>query len=263
MTSGERLFAVVRDEVLPARAQFGPAWQSLRETLDNIGGSPGLHDYFTGAAAVIALRRMVQLWRHDVDTTPRVENARVRAASKLLTEAIFPGLDSQLAGKVARQLVEAVENSNRDISKATRSRVLAVSSSHRCYICNWPLSKTAKEKDPGFLTLEHLWPKSLGGDSVEENLLPACKRCQDAKADGISWEWVNVHNWVLPPSPSSEALKSIPWSVRIARHHSLILEVSRAERKSLKTSALQLGPFNNLFCESDDSPVTFFDLRLQ
>jgi len=263
VTSGERLFSTVRDEILPARAQFGTGWRSLRDTIDNIGGGPGLHDYLGGAAAVIALRRMVHFWRHEIETTMPAENARVRLAARILTENIFPGLDTQLASKAARQLIDAVANSNRDVSKATRRRVLSALPGLRCYICNRTLSKTAEQKDPSFLTLEHLWPRSLGGESVEENLLPACVRCQNKKADSVSWEWINVHNWVLPPSPSEDALNSIPRSVRIARHHQLIFELSRSERCSLKESALRVGPFEQLSHAGGTLPVTFFDLRLQ
>ena len=30
-------------------------------------------------------------------------------------------------------------------------------------------------------TCEHIWPRSYGGDSIEENLLPSCKSCNSNK----------------------------------------------------------------------------------
>lgn len=46
---------------------------------------------------------------------------------------------------------------------------------NRCAYCGGRL----EYKD---LTLDHVVPKSKGGDKMEENLFPACRRCNELKA---------------------------------------------------------------------------------
>lgn len=42
---------------------------------------------------------------------------------------------------------------------------------------------------PSALTMDHLIPMIRGGRSVRENLVPACKPCNDAKKHRLPTEW--------------------------------------------------------------------------
>lgn len=123
------------------------------------------------------------------------------------------------------------------------------------------LDLSARDGDPAQFTLEHLWPSSLGGDSEEENLLPACIYCQNKKADGMSWEWPNLHNVVLSPLPSASALASVGREIKIARHYFEAMQLCDTENMTLKEAFLKLGPMNDLAHVSTDEPVTFFHLK--
>lgn len=59
------------------------------------------------------------------------------------------------------------------IGKAKRARIIAKHDG-RCAICG------AK---PPKLTLDHILPRSKGGTQEEENLQPACARCNRLKGD--------------------------------------------------------------------------------
>ncbi len=52
----------------------------------------------------------------------------------------------------------------------------------RCYYCR-------KEFSPGDLTMDHMIPLVRGGRSVKENLVPACKDCNNKKKYLLPTEW--------------------------------------------------------------------------
>ncbi len=52
----------------------------------------------------------------------------------------------------------------------------------RCYYCGRKVS-------PSELTMDHVIPLSRGGQSVRENLVPACKECNIKKKNLLPWEW--------------------------------------------------------------------------
>jgi hypothetical protein len=102
----------------------------------------------------------------------------------------------------------------------------------------------------------------MGGDSVEENLLPACKRCQNVTKDAMSWEWLNIHNIVLPASPSVDALDSVSQRVRYARHYFEALRSTETQHLSLKEAFLRLGAMKSPITHVRTGlPLTFFDLQ--
>lgn len=44
-------------------------------------------------------------------------------------------------------------------------------------------------------TLDHVIPKSDGGSTVTENLIPACKRCNGSKSNEDWGEWYKRQQW--------------------------------------------------------------------
>ena len=42
---------------------------------------------------------------------------------------------------------------------------------------------------PGPLTIDHVWPRSRGGTNARENLLPACRACNQANGNRTPEEW--------------------------------------------------------------------------
>ena len=47
-------------------------------------------------------------------------------------------------------------------------------------------------------TLDHVRPRSQGGLTVEENLVPACRRCNGAKSSADWREWFAAQAWHCP-----------------------------------------------------------------
>lgn len=52
----------------------------------------------------------------------------------------------------------------------------------KCYYCG-------RKVKPSELTMDHLIPLARGGKSVRENLVPACKDCNNKKKYLLPWEW--------------------------------------------------------------------------
>jgi hypothetical protein len=65
------------------------------------------------------------------------------------------------------------------IPKALRARV-AAQGQYRCGYCLTSESIVGYEMD-----IDHLIPEALGGQTVEENLWPACNRCNEHKGDRV------------------------------------------------------------------------------
>lgn len=261
-TAGERLFLLIRGDVLDSLGNKQANWMNFGQLIEMTGGGGDFTDYLRGAISAFAMRRLLRFWASEIDLTPNEAN-HVRRVSKFVNEELFVGLDKQLTAEVARAVVAAHVVSSKEIPRGVRKLVTRDRQRLHCYLCNQPLDPDAIEGTEEFLTLEHLWPSSIGGDSIEENLLPACHECQGISKDTISWEWVNVHNYVLPPLPSAEALKrGVGPRVRYARHYLEAIRLCDAERLTLKESFLKLGPMNDAVGHRITRlPVTFFDLE--
>lgn len=115
---------------------------------------------------------------------------------------------------------------------------------YKCYSCDRELSATAQREDASFLSYDHVWPHSFGGDSVEVNLLPSCQDCNTAKQHTISWEWGLVQS-TLPQTELGEAeLHSLRLTraSKIALHMRAALDYARMHGTTLKDGFLAVGP---------------------
>ncbi|WP_295641723.1 hypothetical protein [uncultured Methylibium sp.] len=261
-TAGERLFLLLRDGVFDSLGNKQANWANFSELISRAGGDGDFADYVRGAMSAFAMRRLLRFWASEIGMTPDEAN-HVRRVSRFINEDLFPSLDAQLTAQVARGVIAAHAASSIEIPVGVRKLVVRDQKRLHCYLCRQSLDPAAGRDSKEFLTLEHLWPTSIGGDSVEANLLPACLVCQKITKDTISWEWVNVHNYVLPPQPSAKALdKGIGPRVRYARHYLEVLRLCDAEGLTLKESFLKVGPMNSeLRHRTTRLPVTFFDLE--
>ena len=56
---------------------------------------------------------------------------------------------------------------------------------HKCVYCG-------ESHEPHQLTLDHVRPKSLGGEDLTSNLVPACRRCNQDKGSTHWLEWMRA-----------------------------------------------------------------------
>lgn len=260
-TQGERLFLLIRDQLLEASGRGHIRWSNLCGLFEQVGGRPDFGDYLRGAAAIHVMRRLLRFWEAERQITGQ-ESQYVRKIASYIRDEVFTSLGDEDISRLARAVIAAEKSCNQPISPSVRSRVVAGRQQLQCYLCTAALSPSAPEGQVGFLTLEHLWPQSVGGDSIEENLLPSCTRCQDTTKDTMSWEWFNLHNIVLPPNPSATAIASVTRKGHFARHFLEVMRVAHERHLSIKEAFVALGPMRQpVGMVATGGPTTFFDLE--
>ena len=260
-TQGERLFLLLRDNLLEASGHGHIRWSNLSSLFDQVGGRPEFGSYLRGAAAIHVMRRLLRFWEAERPITGQ-ESQYVRKLASYIRDEVLTSLGEENASRLARSVIAAEKSCNQSISRSVRSRVIDRRNTVHCYLCSAALSPQAPEGQPGFLTLEHLWPQSVGGDSIEENLLPACVRCQDTTKDTMSWEWFSIHNVVLPANPSNRAIASVTRKGHFARHVLEVMRLASVKSLTLKEAYTAVGPIKQPVSSAyTGSPTTFFDLE--
>jgi len=90
--------------------------------------------------------------------------------------------------KIATLLVECLRERDREISQNLKDSIRkeAQRRGTKCYLCGCEID-FERTDTPRFnsFTLDHLWPRKMGGKSLESNLKIACKRCNELKTDYI------------------------------------------------------------------------------
>ena len=77
-----------------------------------------------------------------------------------------------------------VVNDRNDIPKQI-AKNMQRDSGPDCYLCGCKLVKVSGHTNS--VTVDHIWPKLFAGESLEDNLLVACKDCNEKKAHAITW----------------------------------------------------------------------------
>jgi hypothetical protein len=261
-TKGERLFLLLRDELLVTIGNGHQNWSNFQSLLNQVSGNEEFGNYLRGATAIQLMRRLLRHWK---DERPQIaqEPQFVGSVVKHIREEGLPGLSDADTSKLARAVIEAEQSSRQTINLSTRRAIVNGKILIPCYLCSSMLSPSAPQDSNDHLTLEHLWPQSIGGDSIEDNLLPACKKCQIITKDTISWEWLNIHNMVLPAEPSSQALEALSKNKKFcfAKHYHEAFNFANTNNISLKEALLRIGPMKTQMAAGfTGNPVTFFDL---
>jgi hypothetical protein len=260
ITSGEKLFYLIRDEALVQLNHRGVSWTNIGVLFDDLSGNPEFANYIKGATSIYIMRRLLRYWKNERDSIGN-QSSYVKSVSRFIKDEVFPTLDTELISKISRSVINAVDSSEKAINPAVRKNVIAKRQNLTCYLCGHSLDPNAKEETETFLTLEHLWPTSIGGDSIEDNLMPACKKCQEDTKDTAAWEWLNIHNLVFSVNPSPEELK-VSRKVRFAKHYFEAVKLAHSNNLSLKEAFMQNGPTKTpLSHTSTGLPITFFDLN--
>lgn len=138
----------------------------------------------------------------------------------------------------------AVDASLEEISNGTRNAITTWANlcHPHCYLCGRILQFNDSESASQF-TIDHIWPRDFGGDSSEENLLPACKDCNNNhKKNYPTWAMTNIQSLLLGFGPSANSLKRITGTSRYAIQQRLVQSVAVEKQLTLKCAYLTVGP---------------------
>lgn len=108
--------------------------------------------------------------------------------------------------ELAKRVGQIAEQKRRD--KNIESAAMGRGRLH-CYLCGHELATKGR---PGKkLSIEHVWPISLGGETVEANLLPACGPCNSHRKHTVSWATGPLHSTFLSAdeTPSRDLTLSV------------------------------------------------------
>lgn len=140
------------------------------------------------------------------------------AAERDIKQAILDTMiiDYQDVADLFVRLEPAIRAARREVSDGLRKAIegFARREMSYCYLCGSDLDFVANA--PTSFTVDHVWPRAYGGDSVEENLLPACRSCNERKDKTPSWAIYPVQALVAGFRLDDEGLARMPKEMRFA-----------------------------------------------
>lgn len=220
VTRGEELY-----HFMCANLQQIPHIQSLSVVGDFARRTTRFLEFLDGTIRFHTFARAIQFGRLVLvrDDLPSYDD-KTRELQNLCLEMLEIGAHNcdDLPALLKLILNAATEAEKDSISVVQKEIVLQDYLSRRsdlkCYMCDGPLDVSIKDQyvtdvdveqhlsqitqtdllnkikkrmrseyNPGYVEYDHVWPRSLGGDSVADNLLPICPPCNRHKTNIVSW----------------------------------------------------------------------------
>lgn len=263
-TAGERLFQHIIKDVIGENSHI--ELQNL-ELLKSGGRAAAFFDYFLGIYAFNFLGRCL---RKAASIQKTIEDESLHQS--FLTQYFQKTLEIPNAAgernldQLAQLSLYAASYSGKDISKRTKSSVRNGQDTCYCYICGKEILRRAETPEL-LIKYEHIWPSSYGGDSTAENLLTACEKCNELKADMLLWQDSHIHSFILPPAPKRDEWMKITRTKKIAKHRAKIFDLACLRKLSLKEAAIEVGPIDvsieSLYSMDEDDCVDFFNFNIK
>lgn len=242
-TSGERLLEFLATKVSILQIQS----DVLDGVLGDLPRARSFSHFFQGAVILHSFARLIQAGKHfrsmSMDSPAEAAaNIRGFATDRLnIDRASCPQFD-----QLVPLVLSAAENSS-DQNAATRkyrdSIVKEFSGALFCYSCGKDLDyRITDQQHDRYMDIEHVWPHSLGGDTVLDNLLPVCRVCNRERQHLASWEWALVQAPVLG-SLGKELLESgqLGRKEKIALHARAAVTYAKSYRCTLKEAYKSIG----------------------
>lgn len=254
-TAGERLYLHLRTEFIDS-----DAWQDVRESLSATGRSLEFIDLFQQIAAVNLAGRLVVAGNSFADRHPVGDLQFQQVFTDFVRETI--GESGERANRVYRLAEQAVIAARRGPTTGQLNRFerWAERNHPLCYMCRAELDFTRQDPRATY-TCEHVWPRMYGGDSTEENFLPACADCNSRiKSDLAGWAQVNVQALILGVSPSAGSLRAVNNVYNFALHYRVAQRYAAANRRTLKQAFLEIGPWTDIRVLTQHDTADFFNL---
>jgi 5-methylcytosine-specific restriction endonuclease McrA len=253
-TAGEKLFQYIACDILDE----GYANQLCDTQALQIGGrSNDLGQYFYGFNCCNIFARLIR-------KTERVIQQDRPDPARIITQYAESHLEITnriKARRLSALALAANKSAGRSIPYSVGLAVIGSRILHHCYICGNSISKS-KDDESSKLELEHIWPSSYGGDSIEENILPACGVCNRNKADMLLWYTGHLAGFCLKPQPSVSEQVQVKRREKIAWFMRNTYNIAIKYNISLKNAALQHGPIDmddQKSIDEEDS-LDFFNL---
>lgn len=255
-TDGERLCSYINHQLLRSSA-----WEELAHALGPTGRASDLIDFYRELAAVTQTGRIVSAGRSLAETFGIDSPELKKEFTSLLREyfGIPPKLLDQFFRFSQKAVMAALEPLRPSVQKEMEA--WAVRNHTRCYMCATTLDFLDRKKVNAH-TCEHVWPRSYGGNSTPENLLPACWSCNTIKkANFATWVMPGIQSLVLGLAPEPGRLQEIDGSYKFSIHYRVAQRVAINRRITLKNAFLEIGPWKDVRIRDVDDVVDIFNLE--
>ncbi len=258
VTCGEHLYRFLRLWLADTMPRH-----ELAEWLGRAGRAEEWMEYLEQLSAVALTGRIVAAGRsleakHSADPKLYAREFRSYLNDHLL-------ISKDHLDKLMRLALQAVEVADGKIPKgaASDARGWAQHNHRHCYLCGDPLDFTPGATNDKIYTCEHIWPSSYGGDSVAENFLPACQKCNSQKKRHFAtWAMVSVQSVIRGINPTEIDLDVIDGTPRFALHYLAGQRYAINHGTSLKRAFLRIGPWTTLRVNDINDVAHFFNLSI-
>jgi hypothetical protein len=162
-----------------------------------------------------------------------------------------------------RFILRAVKAAQESIPDNLRRRFRSWAKSHHahCYMCGVSLDFYKTDLHNSF-TCEHIWPRAYGGNSIEDNLLPACQSCNsDKKGNFATWAMPAIQSLIMGFNPTEQRLQEIEGCYKFALHYRAVQQLAKRKNLTLKKAFLKFGHWTEVRVTSNDEVADFFNLE--
>lgn len=243
-TAGESLFLYIYGELAS-----NSCWKSVALALRPTGDSDQYVSYILQHAALYTCSKLISAAKGGSSINAIIQGGAWRV------------LDT--GGKLFRLLSDALANSDTEIASGVGHRLadFARERHHWCYICGISLDFSGAPQRCSF-TLDHLWPRAYGGQSVEANLLPACQDCNEKKGSAALWVASDIHAAFLGVNVPAGTLAKLKSERRIALYRRAGVNLAVRRGTTLKKAFLTLGPWAQVSTYDNDAVAEMFNMRI-
>lgn len=223
-----------------------------------------LSNFFMGASILHLQQRLLRL-AHDVreqspyDRQEQMTELRAKVCDVIeLTPIVYDGN----FGELIEQILVSAEQMHREPSTNLKKHVIA-NGPPACYSCGRLFGAVTVDEPDGLQpTADHVWPRALGGDTIEENLLPACGSCNSAKGHIAAWQMAWIQPIVFADIDEENGLKSLQREAKIALHIRAAMGYAQQSGTTLRDAFLAIGPRERPIRIDAKQGYDFFNLRV-
>ena len=276
-TDGERLFHFLATNV----AEFHGLKHLAHDDIYGIMRGRELANFVQGVFVLHCFARLLQVAKHyrvkELDNPEKAVSEINYFVMETLGIAKSTCKSFRDLAPLAIEAAAAASKSSKTPSLTVKKEVLAKCHNlFYCYSCGSELDPQAEshifDSETGeqilnsrYLEFEHLWPHSYGGNSIPENLLPACYLCNREKQNIVSWEWVQLQAFFPNFESGAYDLDGVEFSkiMKIGLHIRAALDYAKINGATLKDSYKLIGPrLNTVSVLQKKDTADFFNLRV-
>ena len=258
-TNGEHLARFLESSYL---SEGETVWEHPKTTLLATGRSDQWISAYREIAVLHLVRQLISGAKAIVERQGELDSVADRDIGQLIVDTMV--IDYFRVTEIRTRLTPAVRSARSKISPGLQQemRRAAQRQNSFCYLCGCELVFDDDESLVRF-TLDHVWPRAYGGDSAEENLLPACFSCNNHKDNTPSWSMYPIQGLVAGHLISGGDSRLITKDMRQAVQGRTAADYKLRHGVSLKDAFVALGRPMEPSVLSTDIAVDIFNLEFQ